>query len=66
MPIIFKFFNVFWFFFYVFSIIGMEAFYDPEYTKVEDKTNYNNQIQFSNFNTFIHSLYVMMSVLTEG
>jgi hypothetical protein len=66
MPIILKFFNLFLFFFFVFSILGMEIFYDPEYYTVLDQTGYNNEVQFSNFNSFIHSQYVMMQVLTEG
>lgn len=65
-PIIMKFFNLFLFFFFVLSILGMEIFYDPEFYEVKDDTKYNNQVQFSNFNTFIHSQYIMMQVLTEG
>jgi len=44
----------------------MEVFYNPEFHYTHDKSEYRNQIQFSNFNTFLHSQYLMMQILTEG
>ena len=66
MPIIIKFFFLFAFVFYIFGIIGMEVFYNPQFNEIKDDTTYNMFIQFSNFNTFLHSQHLMMQILTEG
>jgi len=65
MPIIVKFFHLFAFTFFIFGILCMEIFFNTE-KKLNTNPNYNNFDQFSNFQTFVHSQYLLMQVLTEG
>ena len=64
MPIILKFLPLFLFVFYIFSIIGMELFYNSYETT--GSTVYGQYNQFSSFKTFIQSHYVMVQILTEA
>jgi hypothetical protein len=65
MPIIVKFFHLFAFLYFVLGILGMEIFYSTEQQPNPHET-YNTFDQFSNFETFLHSQYLMMQILTEG
>lgn len=55
---------LFLFFFYIFSIVGMEFFYN--FYETRGISNYNQYQQFGNFQTFIHAQYVMVQILTEA
>ena len=59
-----KFMPLFLFTFFVFGIVGMELFYNSYQTIGSPK--YNVYQQFSSFNTFIHSQYLMVQILTEA
>lgn len=43
----------------------MELFYSTEEI-IDTNDSYNQFDQYSNFQTFIHSQYIMMQILTEG
>lgn len=65
MPIILKFMHLFAFSFYIYTIVGMEIFYNY-YDAPAGIVNYNNYIQFGNFSNFYHSMQLMVQVLTEA
>lgn len=54
----------FLFFFYIYGILGMEFFYN--FYDTIGSPLYNQYQQFSNFQSFIHSQYIMVMVLTEA
>ena len=63
-PIILKFMPLFMFSFYVFGVVGMELFHNSYQTTGSPR--YNTYQQFSSFQTFIQSQYVMVQILTEA
>ena len=63
-PIILKFMPLFMFSFYVFGVVGMELFHNSYQTTGSPR--YHTYQQFSSFQTFIQSQYVMVQILTEA
>jgi len=55
---------MFLFFFFIYSIFGMEVFYNSYSTS--GNPAYNNYIQYATFETFLQAHYIMVQVLTEA
>lgn len=55
---------LFCFVFYIYSIVGMELFYN--FYTTNGHTAYNNYYQFSNFKSFFGATYIMVQVMTEA
>ena len=63
-PIILSFVPLFLFFFFIFGIFGMEVFYN--FYSTTGSPAYNNYQQFSHFQRFVNSQYIMVQVLLEA
>lgn len=64
MSIILRFMPLFVFFFYIYSIIAMELFYN--FYSAAGNPSYNQYIEYGNFKSLVSSMEYMVMVLTEA